>query len=622
MTPPNLRPLALLACWLGLGLPVQAQAPNASYENPLPVTSMIGAVDSCADPSVVEGPEGDPNWYMVCTTDPLNSFDRDANVDLVFHLIPTFRSPDLVTWTYVGDAFDRIPGGAGAPPGWSDPTAVFWAPEIDRIGDDYILTFAVTDVATEAGGEPGCDEDSAIGLAVGPTPTGPWRPMSEPLVPPRRAGEGCEFLWTLDPEVIVGEDGRGILYYGSFYGGIEARELVRDPDGRWSAPEATATPITIANRYEGAEVVRYDDHYYLFASATNCCAGPQTGYAVFVARSEDPLGPFLDRDGVSMLAEGVGGTPVLVQNGNRWVGPGHNTLIQDRAGTWWTHYHAVEEAAPFFEGEPGFTRRPLLLDRVDWQDGWPVVNGGAGPSNRPMPAPVIEVGMAPSPPPEATPEPVLIAIPYLAETFDGAALAERWSWRREPAEAVEVAGGRLRMPTQDADLFEDRDDASVLLTNLPAGDIAVEVRVRLEPLPKGCCQNYVQAGLVLTSGDDAYVKLVLVSIWETLQTEFARELPSVGEGVPRYGNTVVGPPGADWTWLRIVVERRAGADLFIPWTSRNGNDWVRGGAWTHDLGEEPQLGLVAMGAAGFTAEFDDLVILTHTVADTNTNTGP
>jgi hypothetical protein len=74
-------------------------------------------------------------------------------------------------------------------------------------------------------------------------------------------------------------------------------------------------------------------------------------------------------------------------------------------------------------------------------------------------------------------------------------------------------------------------------------------------------------------------------------------------------------PARTVTWLRIVVERRPGPDLFVPWTSRNGNDWLRGGAWLHDLGEEPQLGLVAMGAAGFTAEFDDLVILTHTHMD-------
>jgi arabinan endo-1,5-alpha-L-arabinosidase len=593
----------------------QAGPERAGYRNPLPVSSPAGPVESCADPTAIGGPAGDASWYMICTTDPLSGSDRDAAGELVFHLLPTFRSSDLVHWTYVGDAFDRGAGAASPPPGWADPTAVFWAPEIDRLDGRYVLTFAVTDVATEAGGEPGCDEDSAIGLAVGDSPAGPWEPMAEPLVAPRRAGEGCEFFWTLDPEVIETPEGARYLYYGSFYGGTEARALTALPDGRWSAPEGTAVPIAIPNRYEGAEIVERDGFYYLFASATNCCAGPQTGYAVFVARSEDPLGPFLDRDGVSVLEQGVGGTPVLYQNGNGWVGPGHNTLIQDRAGQWWTLYHAVEEEAPFFDEEPGFTRRPVLLDRVDWQDGWPIVNRGAGPSVQVALAPALRPGEVSPPPSPDLPTEALAPFPDLSDDFEGAGPGPQWRWVRPPAEGIVVAGGRLAMSTQDADLFEDRDDASVLLEPLPEGDVTVEVRVRLVPPAEGCCHNYVQAGLVLRGDDDTYVKLVLVSIWETRQTEFARELPVVPPGAPRYGNTVVGPPGEDWTWLRISVERRPGRDLFTPWTSRDGAEWVRGGAWTHDLGEGAGIGLVAMGAAGFTAEFDDLVVSRPVASD-------
>ena len=49
--------------------------------------------------------------------------------------------------------------------------------------------------------------------------------------------------------------------------------------------------VTIGNRYEGTDVVRHDDWYYLFASATNCCNGPLTGYSVFAGRSRSPLRP-------------------------------------------------------------------------------------------------------------------------------------------------------------------------------------------------------------------------------------------------------------------------------------------------------------------------------------------
>ena len=45
------------------------------------------------------------------------------------------------------------------------------------------------------------------------------------------------------------------MYYGSYYGGIEVRELEVAADGSLSADPASATPVTIPNRYEGAEVI-------------------------------------------------------------------------------------------------------------------------------------------------------------------------------------------------------------------------------------------------------------------------------------------------------------------------------------------------------------------------------
>jgi arabinan endo-1,5-alpha-L-arabinosidase len=91
----------------------------------------------------------------------------------------------------------------------------------------------------------------------------------------------------------------------------------------------------------------------------------------------------------------------------------------------------------------------------------------------------------------------------------------------------------------------------------------------------------------------------------------------VPEGWSRYGNTVVGPPGDDWTYLRIVVEhlsgaeqREAGGDTerYTAYTSQDGTTWVRGGVWTHSLSDE-QIGLVSMAATDqvvdpITAEFD------------------
>ena len=110
--------------------------------------------------------------------------------------------------------------------------------------------------------------------------------------------------------------------------------------------------------------------------------------------------------------------------------------------------------------------------------------------------------------------------------------------------------------------------------------------------------------------------IVEVSIWETRQTEFAKEWgPPPEDGWPRYGNTVVGPPaehdpseGETWTWLRITKRIHAGEEHYTAWSSDDGEQGVRGGTWTHDLGTDARVGLVSMGGDGFTAEFDEVTI--------------
>src|SRR5687768_4560753 len=114
------RPALLIPLVAALALPLTAGAATAApqqgkrdrpvtttYDNPLaPVIPGGGTVDSCADPTVINGQApGDDTWYMYCTTDPLNDEDLDAEGDLVFHRIPTMTSENLVDWTYVGDAF-------------------------------------------------------------------------------------------------------------------------------------------------------------------------------------------------------------------------------------------------------------------------------------------------------------------------------------------------------------------------------------------------------------------------------------------------------------------------------------------------------------------------------------
>ena len=556
------------------------------FTNPLTLNVGDGLAETCADPDIERGQaEDDRYWYLYCTTDPLNGDDRAENGDFNFNLIPTFRSLDLVNWEYQGNAFAE-----SERPGWVADKAGLWAPEVVYFNGQYYLYYTAPD--TKAGG-------SAIGVATSKSPTGPWIDSGGPVVAPRKDPNGDGFFWTFDAEVLQTQGGN-YIYYGSYYGGVFVRKL--SSDGLSSLPE-TEKQVTIANRYEGTQIVERGGYYYLLASATNCCNGPLTGYSVFAGRSRDPLGPFVDKEGVSLLAGRVGGTPVISMNGNRWMGPGHNDTITDFAGQDWLVYHAVDRTDPYFEGAVGFTKRPVLLDPLEWVDGWPSVRAGRWASDDKQFAPAAQPGQKS----KVKVRPLRenrVGKRLLTDSFSGNTLDKAWSWVREPdADSYDVANGTFTFKTQAADLFVDSNDASVLIRDLPRGDLVIQTRVKLNVPPEGCCQNFVQAGLVVYEDDDNFIKLAHVSIFETRQTEFAKELSPVPEGFPRYGNTVVGPP-SEWTDLRVVRRTERGQELYTPYTRRDGGEWVRGGSYTHALGEDARLGLVSMGGEGFTATFE------------------
>jgi arabinan endo-1,5-alpha-L-arabinosidase len=495
-------------------------------------------------------------------------------------------SRDLVNWRYKGEALSGLPS-------WAADNANMYAPDVvySRTKNRYYLTFTVTKTDDAAG----CEDDSAIGVATSRSPLGPWRTSDRPVIKPREDPNNpdCAFLWTFDPDVL-GDSvrDRSILYYGSYYGGNEARRIEFTRNGiRTAGP---ARPIGIGDRYEGLNVVKRKGFYYLFGSATNCCAGPRTGYSVFAARSKDPMGPFRDREGNSILDSRVGGTPVLSMNGNRWIGPGHNSVFRDFDGQWWTMYHAIDRHNPYIDESINLNRRPAMLDPIDWIDGWPTVRAGRWISERRMPAPAARPGEVsryrPNPVTEYGPG---REIRRLSDEFEGNSLDRQWSWVRKPAaDTYGVRKGRFRFEMQEADLTADSNSASVLVEDAPDGDYVVQTKVRVDVPEEGNSFNYAQAGLVLRRGDDRFIKLVHVSIWGTRQTEFAKEQGG------RYGNTVVGTPG-DWTTLRIVKREVRGAnggmrELYTAYTRQDDKRWVRGGTWTNPLGDNARIGLVSM----------------------------
>ncbi|TCL71727.1 MULTISPECIES: family 43 glycosylhydrolase [unclassified Curtobacterium] len=580
-----------------------AAAPT--HRNPVALSLPDGeTAASCADPTAIRGVGRDRNWYLYCTTDALTATEQNADGSLVQHGVPTYRSTDLTHWTYVNDAFPTRPAWVGSANGIWAPDVVYRAGDRGRAGTWY-LYYAASDTPSASAPTGG---GSAVGVATSSSPTGPWKDSGGPVVAPQTAANGTGARWAFDPEVIT-DKGTTYLYFGSYFGGVNVRTL--SADGLRSDP-ASERQIAIDNRYEGAYLMRHDGWWYFTGSATNCCNGALTGYGVFVARSRSPLGPFTDQDGVAITSTRVGGTPLLAQNGNRWVGTGHNTVVTDLAGQDWIIYHAVDRGDPYYAGQPTYTKRPALIDPLDWRHGWPVVRGGAGPSDTVQPGPVAQPGQRATY--RATTAPVDVpgrTIRALSTSFDGTTLPTALRWTREPDRSTwTVGGGAFRWQTQDADIHPPATPlASVLSEPAPRGDYVLQTTVAVDTPATGDGVNYVQGGLIVWGDDGDYVRLTSNSIFNTRQTEFGKQVSGQPAGAPSYGNTVVGPVG-DTTTLRIVHRVVDGEHRYTASTSVDGRHFVRGGTWTADLGSAPRIGLISLGGAGFTSTFEDLRVST------------
>ncbi|XVU26001.1 family 43 glycosylhydrolase [Actinoplanes sp. CA-054009] len=338
--------------------PASAHAAPASYTNPV----SAGTVDTFPDPAVIKAKDG--RWYAYGTTNPIFNSRGETGE----HILPTLTSTDLVHWSYAGDVFALT-----AKPAWWPAGTRPWAPDIRFFDNTYHLTYSLS-----VGG---------IGLATSENPAGPWTDRG--LIVP--ASNGCP-SGAIDQAMFTDTDGSYYLYWGS-YDTICAAKMNADA----TALAGPVTRVGHGRRMEGGFVVHRDGFYYLFYSDGGCCDGAFSGYTVKVGRSTSPLGPFTTPTGVGLTELTSKDGIVLAGSGNGWVGPGHNAIATDLAGQDWLVYHAIPQGDPDFPPVTGangatlnLTKRPLMIDRLDWIDGWPVVRAGAGASSDPQKAPVTK----------------------------------------------------------------------------------------------------------------------------------------------------------------------------------------------------------------------------------------
>lgn len=278
---------------------------------------------SLPDPSVIKGDDG--YYYLYATEDIRN--------------LPIHRSKDLVNWELVGTAFtdETRPD--------FEPKGGLWAPDINKIGDKYVLYYSMS----VWGGEWTC----GIGCAVADTPAGKFKDCGMMF-----RSNGINVQNSIDPFYIE-DGGKKYLFWGSFHGiyGIELSD-----DGL--KVKEGAKPVQVAgDAYEGTYIHKRDGYYYLFASIGRCCEGIKSTYTTVVGRSDKLFGPYFDKQGRSMSDNHH---EILIQKNESFVGTGHNSeIVTDKAGDDWMFYHAVKVSDP--DG------RVLMLDKIVWEDDWPSV---------------------------------------------------------------------------------------------------------------------------------------------------------------------------------------------------------------------------------------------------------
>ena len=309
-----------------------------------------------ADPTVIRV---DGQYYAYAT-----QTERDGRM----LNIQVARSADLVNWIHAGDALP-------AKPSWASKTQDFWAPHVQYADGRYFLYYSAKPDAALSDDKRGL----CLAVATAARPEGPFVDMGRPFLC------GAGFV-NIDPMTFDDPaTGKRLLYWGSGFQPIKVQEL--GPDRMSFAPGSKPVdlipavksddPAEYQRLVEGAWVIRRDGYYYLFFSGDNCC-GPKAHYALMVARSRSATGPF-------ELAP----NKVILEANDRWIAPGHNSTITDRRGRDWVVYHAVDAARPRTKPTDDVnTRRIMLIDRMDWKNGWPVIEG-RGPSKQPKDAPSV-----------------------------------------------------------------------------------------------------------------------------------------------------------------------------------------------------------------------------------------
>lgn len=258
--------------------------------------------------------------------------------------LTAYSSTDLKSWTPEGVVLDlRSPQVT-----WANGNA--WAPAIEEklIDGKYKYFLYYSGNAADNSGK-------QIGVAIGDSPTGPFKDLGHPLVSQSPTGRGQQ----IDVDVFTDPaSGKSYLYWGNGY--MAGAEL---NDDMVSIKDETLTVMTPqggtlkTHAYREAPYVFFRHGVYYFLWSVDDTGSPN--YHVVYGTSDSPLGPIQ-----------VAKSPiVLIQNADKEVyGPAHNAVIR-KLGTdeWYIVYHRINKHFLDKDKGPGY-HREVCIDRMEFNN--------------------------------------------------------------------------------------------------------------------------------------------------------------------------------------------------------------------------------------------------------------
>ncbi|MGW7420661.1 family 43 glycosylhydrolase [Streptomyces sp. NPDC054813] len=383
--------------------------------------------------------------------------------------LPLLHSRDLVGWTLVGHALERL-----------EPEERFtvprhdcgvWAPSLRHHDDRFWIFWG--------------DPDQGVFQVNAPEFRGPWtRPQ---LV---KEGKGL-----IDP-CPLWDDETGEAYlvhaWAKSRSGIKNRLTGHrmHPDG--TSLLDTGKVIVDGDRIpgwftlEGPKLYRHDGWFWILAAAGGVATGWQGAL-----RSRGFFGPYEERI-------------VLEQRDTDVNGPHQGGWVRTAAGEdWFLHfqqrgaYGRVVHLQPMRWGRGGTSRS----SEAENGGGWPVIGDDGAP-----------VAVPPRPRLPAQPP----AAPATDDDFPGGRFGRQWQWTANPGEgwATQHSGDGLRLAcVRSADAHDLRRLPHVLTQRLPGSPCAVEVVLRLESKEPGARAGLAVLGdafgwIGLERGPDGAARLV------------------------------------------------------------------------------------------------------------------